>query len=183
MRITRFIIAVLFLIFASSCMAKVADAGSIISWGNIVYDSNDFPLTDVVAITAGGWHSLALKSDGSMVGWGVNSSGQASPPSGNDFVAIAAGDTHNLALKPDGSIVGWGENYYGQAEPPSGDDFVAIAAGATHSLAIKKLPCPYVLVGDLNNDCRLDFLDFAMMAANWLIDCDLAPQNPACVPK
>ena len=46
---------------------------------------------DFVAIAAGGTHSLALKSDGSIVGWGSNYYGQASPPAGNNFVAIAAG--------------------------------------------------------------------------------------------
>jgi hypothetical protein len=37
--------------------------------------------------------------------------------------------------------------------------------------------------GDLNDDCKVDFYDFAEMAANWLIDCDLTPENPACAPK
>ena len=45
---------------------------------------------------------------GSIVGWGSNNDGEATPPDGNDFVAIAAGEGHSLALKSDGSIVGWG---------------------------------------------------------------------------
>ena len=56
------------------------------------------------------YHSLALKSDGSLVGWGDNGYGQTNVPAGNDFVAIAAGDYHSLALKSDGSLVGWGDN-------------------------------------------------------------------------
>ena len=40
-----------------------------------ILDSNDF-----VAISAGWSHSLALKSDGSIVGWGDNIFGQVSPP-------------------------------------------------------------------------------------------------------
>lgn len=43
--------------------------------------------------------------------------------------------------------------------------------------------CRYRLTGDMNYDCKVDFFDFAMMAANWLIDCDLTPSNPACVPR
>jgi len=43
--------------------------------------------------------------------------------------------------------------------------------------------CPFELAGDLNEDCRVDFTDFALMAANWLTDCFLAPTDPACVPK
>ena len=105
-------------------------------------DQNDF-----IAIAAGGWHSLALKNDGSIVGWGWNEDGQATPPAGNDFVAIAAGRYHSLALKsnswpsPCGSIVGWGFDPDGRATPPDGIDFVAIAAGAYHSLAIRSNSC------------------------------------------
>jgi hypothetical protein len=86
-------------------------------------------------------------------------------------------------LKADGSIVGWGADYYGQATPPPGNGFTAIAAGHYYSLAIRKEPCLYRLVGDLNDDCRVDDLDYAIMAENWLIDCNLNPENPACVPK
>ena len=39
------------------------------------------------------------------------------------------------------------------------------------------------LSGDINNDCKVDFYDFAIMAENWLIDCQANPSNPACVPK
>ena len=37
--------------------------------------------------------------------------------------------------------------------------------------------------GDLNHDRKVDFQDYAIMAANWLIDCSLNPADPACVPK
>ena len=41
--------------------------------------------------------------------------------------------------------------------------------------------CPYKILGDLNDDCRVDFLDFALMAQNWLVDCLVDPSHPACV--
>ena len=43
--------------------------------------------------------------------------------------------------------------------------------------------CQYALLGDVNNDCEVDFYDFALMAANWLIDCNIEPNDPACKPK
>ena len=108
------------------------------------------------------------------------------PPEGTDFVAIAAGGHHSLALKEDGSIVGWGDNYYGQAGPVTGSGFIAISAGAEHSLALKEdegTGCQYFLAGDLDDDCVFDFHDFAIMMQNWLVDCNMDPDNPGCIPK
>jgi hypothetical protein len=67
-----------------------------------------------------------------------------------------------------------------------------IVAGTTYSfgtggdvylIKLSAEVCQYVLAGDVNNDCKFDFYDFALMAANWLIDCNIDPENPACVPK
>jgi hypothetical protein len=43
--------------------------------------------------------------------------------------------------------------------------------------------CQYMLFGDFNDDCKVDFFDFALMAENWLINCNLEPDNPECIPK
>lgn len=83
---------------------------------------------DVVAIAAGGgedpkgWsaiyggHSLALKSDGTVVAWGANNYGQCDVPEEiqGSVVAIAAGGYHSLALLADGRVVAWGDNGSGQ---------------------------------------------------------------------
>ena len=45
------------------------------------------------------------------------------------------------------------------------------------------LNCKYKLAGDLNDDCRNDLYDLAIMLTNWLIDCNVTPNDPACVPK
>lgn len=43
--------------------------------------------------------------------------------------------------------------------------------------------CRYTLSGDMNDDCKVNLLDFAMVARNWLIDCNLNPTDPACTHK
>ncbi|RIE01608.1 hypothetical protein D3H35_25020 [Cohnella faecalis] len=96
-------------------------------------------LDGVVAIAAGTAHSLALKSDGTVVGWGYNTNGETNVPAGlTGVVAIAAGAAHSLALKSDGTVVAWGKSDVGQTNVPADlDGVVAISAGYNHSLALK----------------------------------------------
>ena len=97
------------------------------------------PNTGFTAIAAGEYHSLGLKTDGSIVAWGDNGYGQCNVPSPNTgFTAIAAGGYHSLGLKQDGSIVAWGWNRCGQCTVPSPNTgFTAIAAGGNQSLGLK----------------------------------------------
>ena len=103
-------------------------SGSIIGWGEQVVGvdlSGPF-----VQVAGGNWHSLGLKSDGSIVAWGWNNLGQCNVPAPNaGFVAVAAGKLHSLGLKSDGSIVAWGYNAEGQCDVPAPNSgFVAVKA-------------------------------------------------------
>jgi hypothetical protein len=122
-------------------VAADTPGGTVVAWGRNTYGQTSVPagLTGVVAVAAGGFHSLALKADGTAVAWGHNDAGQASVPAGlTGVVAIAAGQFHSLALRSDGTVVAWGYNNYGQASVPAGlTGVVAIAAGEYHSLALK----------------------------------------------
>ena len=132
------------------CLSQPAFAGFIVGWGNNTYGQASSPAgNDFVAIAAGGYHSLALRSDGSLVGWGDNSNGETNVPAGNDFAAIAAGAYHSLALRSDGSLVGWGLNDWGQTDVPAGNDYMAIDGGGYHSLALAEtavIPAPGAIV-------------------------------------
>ncbi|KKK70867.1 hypothetical protein LCGC14_2919660 [marine sediment metagenome] len=109
------------------------------------------------------------------------------------FLLVLAFGSMSAQAGQSGSIVAWGHNFYGQLGDGTTTDrttpvavsglsgMTAIAGGGYHSLGLKG--CLYKLIGDNNNDCRVDLLDFASMAENWLIDCDVEPSNPACVPK
>ena len=90
-------------------------------------------------IAGGGWHSLGVKSDGTVAAWGQNTYGQANAPAPNaDFVAVAGGSEHSLGLKSDGTIVAWGHNDDGEINVPAPNaDFTAVAAGFDHSLGLK----------------------------------------------
>jgi alpha-tubulin suppressor-like RCC1 family protein len=129
---------------------------------NRLYPTAVASLSNVSAIAGGEYHSAALKADGSVWAWGLNTDGQVGDGSGastrnapvqvaglTTAVAIAAGGRHNLALLANGTVMAWGANESGQlgdgtttsrATPvpvSSLGGVVAIAAGGAHSLAIR----------------------------------------------
>ncbi|PYI87955.1 MAG: hypothetical protein DME26_04520, partial [Verrucomicrobia bacterium] len=95
-------------------------------------------LSNVIALTSGGGHALALKNNGTVFAWGDNSSGEASVPPGlTNVIAVAADERLSLALKRNGTVVAWGGNEFGQTSVPAGlSNVVAIAAGGWFSLAL-----------------------------------------------
>ncbi|MEX2238958.1 MAG: hypothetical protein WEB00_15645 [Dehalococcoidia bacterium] len=161
---------------AETALGALAPAGVARSWGKDVSgqlgngapnSSQDAPvpvslLTNVVELAGGGGHTLALLSDGTVMSWGDDGSGQLgngattgdqpapTAVSGLSGVkAIAAGDNHSLALLNDGTVRAWGNDDDGQLGngPTTGDQpapvvvsglggVKAIAAGRDHSLAV-----------------------------------------------
>lgn len=111
------------------------------AWGGTGFGQSTLPedTSNIVAVSAGGQHSLALKSDGTVIAWGWNGYGQTNVPTGlSKVVAIAAGWDHSMALQSDGTVVTWGDSAYGLTTVPAGlSDVIAIAAGVFHSLALR----------------------------------------------
>lgn len=116
--------------------------------------------TTVTNIAAGLYHSLFLKSDGSLWAMGYNAFGQLGDGTLNNtirpekivsggVVAVATGSEHSLFLKSDGSLWVMGYNVYGQLgdntfnnidnpEQIVSSNVVAIATGiSNHSLFLK----------------------------------------------
>jgi alpha-tubulin suppressor-like RCC1 family protein len=81
-------------------------------------------LSNVVAINAGGSHSLALLKDGTVYAWGDNRSGQLGDgtttdrdrpvlvPGVREAVGITSGGGFSLALLADGTVMQWGPRAY-----------------------------------------------------------------------
>ena len=124
-----------------------------------VYPDSSTPISPSVA--AGSTHSITLKQDGTIWGWGDNGNGQLGNGTTtnsevpvkvdsflNSVIAVATGDNHSLALLADGTVWAWGDNRYGQlgsnnhlhSEQPTVVDglnsVIAISAGQYHSLAL-----------------------------------------------
>ncbi|MFN8516914.1 MAG: Ig-like domain repeat protein [Thermomicrobiales bacterium] len=124
-------------------------------------DCNPTPLPvpgtlSVVAIAAGGRHSLALLADGSLLAWGSDASGQLGDgaaggepgcagncnpvpqpvPGVSSAVAIAAGHDHSLALLRNGTLRAWGDDEDGQ-----------LGVGAAETTGCECHPTPQIVPG------------------------------------
>jgi len=98
-------------------------------------------LNNVIAIAAGGVHSVALKADGNVVVWGGDSPAVRAVPPMAGVVAIAANGRITLALLRDGTVAAWGTNSADQDQVPPGlNHVIAIAAGNNQSLALTNSP-------------------------------------------
>jgi hypothetical protein len=83
------------------------------------------PGTNYTKMSFGYYHTIALRSDGEVVGFGGAGIGPPSLtavpplPPGTTYLDCAAGRTHNVALRSDGVLVAWGGNTVGQCDVPT----------------------------------------------------------------
>ncbi|CAN5489301.1 T9SS type A sorting domain-containing protein [soil metagenome] len=118
-------------------------------------------LTNVIAVSAGNNHSVALKSDGTVWTWGTNTEGELGDGTNSNsnipiqissltnIIAIAAGGFHTLALKSDSTVWAWGFNFNGAlgngtnidsnipVQVLSASSVISVKAGRYHSMALK----------------------------------------------
>lgn len=152
----------------------IKNDGSVWQWGDTTTYDNRGPetnlsalipekvpdLTDIIQVSGGQVHSLALKRDGTVWAWGGNHSGQLGDGtkvsritpekvSGlTDIVSIETDWTRSFAIKKDGTVWGWGGFYF---RSPDGsinnfntpvqlkgfENIVAISAGYGSFMALK----------------------------------------------
>mgnify|MGYP001224474638 CR=1 FL=1 len=89
--------------------------GTLNAYGSNNLNQLDIPAntTEVVEIHSGEDVSFAVKSDGSVTGWGYcgnHPTIHVVPEDAVDVVKMSVGLHHALALKSDGTVVGWGDN-------------------------------------------------------------------------
>ncbi len=120
--------------------------------------------TDWIMASAGNYHSLGLRANGVLYGWGDNANGQigdgtavakSSPVSViggfTDWVFVSGGWAQTLAIRANGTMWGWGTNYNGRLGINSGvgnisspasvvggfTDWVSVSTGRFHTVGLR----------------------------------------------
>ncbi len=87
------------------------------------------------SVDAGIFAACGLRTNSTLVCWGPDFYGEASPPAGT-FRAVSAGGDHSCGIRTNGTLTCWGDDSGGQSTPPAGT-FTAVSAGWHHSCAIR----------------------------------------------
>jgi probable HAF family extracellular repeat protein len=184
--------------YSDSEALSINDANQIVGWAESIPESLTYRATlfdprgagnNIDLGTLGGNESCAcsINDAGQIVGWAESISGSISyratlfDPPGVDSTRTRNNLDLNTLIDPESgwtlmvafdiNVSGW---IVGQGYNPQGE---------WHAFLLVPNPCDYKLAGDLNDDCKVDFADFAVMATNWLVDCVLYSTDPAFVPK
>jgi alpha-tubulin suppressor-like RCC1 family protein len=153
---------------------------------NVISPKKIGTATNWKTISAGSSYSMAIRTDGTLWGWGGNLFGQLGTSGGNPFVPTQVGtDTnwkmvsasvmHTFAIKTDGSLWGWGSNSFFQLGNESiGSSSVpvrlgpavtwqSISTGYNFTMGIttdgKRWNCGYNDYGQLGNGSFLESYD------------------------
>jgi len=157
--------------------AAIKTDGTLWTWGNNSYGQlgdntttqRITPVTTFVGgtnwkqVASGGYHTAAIKTDGTLWTWGRNNSGQIGNNAidtrsipvttfagGTNWKQVAGGFNHTTAIKTDGTLWAWGSNSTGQlgdntATPritplttfAGGTNWKQVSGGYFHTTAIK----------------------------------------------
>jgi hypothetical protein len=112
--------------------------------GQAVTVTANFEVTPMVA--AGGYHTVGLESDGTVVAVGLNTNGQCDVDDWENIIEVAVGGYHTVGIESDGTVVAIGLNTNGQCNV---DDWevIHVAAGHKHTVGLES-DGTVVAVGD-----------------------------------
>jgi hypothetical protein len=87
-------------------------------------------------LAAGGYHTVGIRPDGTVVATGNNDEGQCNVGSWRDIGMVAAGLWHTVGLTSANTVVATGNNDYGQCNVGTWTDIGMVAAGDWHTVGL-----------------------------------------------
>ncbi len=87
-------------------------------------------------ISAGGFHTVGLNSDGTVIYAGPGSERQSIIAGWEGISALSAGHDHTVGLNEEGTLTAAGNNDFGQCNVSGWTEIVAVAAGGYHTAGL-----------------------------------------------
>jgi len=107
-------------------------------------------------VSAGGWHTLGLKTDGTVVAVGSNFYEQCDVrPLGNNITQVAAGGVHTVVLKADGTVVAIGNGAQGRCDVDNWMDIAQVTA-SYHTVGVKDDSTVVAVGTNDDGQCNVD---------------------------
>lgn len=88
-------------------------------------------------ISTASYHTVSLRSDGTVVATGSNGQGQCDVGDWKDIIAVSVGLSHTVGLRSDGTVIAIGNNKYGQCNVSNWKDIIAISAGESFTIGLR----------------------------------------------
>jgi alpha-tubulin suppressor-like RCC1 family protein len=164
-------------------LVATTDDGQFVNWtgdvGNIANVNNatttitmngDYSITAnfqyIPMVDAGGYHTVGLTSDGTVVAVGANHYMQCDVGNWTDITQVAAGGYHTVGLKSDGTVVAVGDDSEGQLNVGNWTDIIQVAAGNGHTVGLKSDGTVDAVGWDADNQCDVSgWTDIVKVAA------------------
>ena len=113
-------------------------------WGKITFRET---------ISAEYRHTVALKTNGTVVAVGDDQYGRTDVSDWTDIIAVSAGINYTLGLKSDGTVVAVGADNNDKCEVGNWKNIVAIGAGTDHSVGLKSDGTVVAIGANSDDEC------------------------------
>lgn len=123
-------------------------------------ESKDLRDSLAQTLSAGHYHTVALKSDGTVIATENNGNGQCSVSEWRNIVTVSAGDDNTLGLKSDGTVVATTisdeSSDEKQSEVSDWTNIIAVSVADNHSVGLKKDGTVVATGNNSDGQCNVD---------------------------
>jgi alpha-tubulin suppressor-like RCC1 family protein len=134
-------------------IANVNGAATTITMNNHYSITANFEANFMVS--AGCYHTVGLKSNGTVVAVGSNDGGQCEVGGWTGIVQVAAGCGHTVGLKSNGTVVAVADHDDGECEVGGWTGIVQVAAGCGHTVGLKSNGTVIAVGDNFHGQCEV----------------------------
>ena len=149
-------------------IAIVRNDGTVVSldYGNRakgIYDVSAW--SDIISVDSSSYHTIGLRSDGTVVATGWNRHGQCNVSDWTDIVSISTSNYNTIGLRSDGTVVVTNSADYNEHYFSNWTDVVAVAAGDPCAVVLRSNGVAMVV--DYTHNTIDQWTDIQAISSAW----------------